>query len=1474
MGGSAKTSTSTSGVTIPPEVLARYNSVNATAQNVAQTPFQQYSTNPNAFVAPLTPTQNAGVANTNAAVGMAQPYYNAATGFALAGSQPVNAAPLDTGQYMNPYLNTVLGSTAAQINQNNQQAQSGQTGTAMSQGYFGGDRSGIASAVLQGQQNLAAGQVYSGIASDAYNQAMAAAQQQQGVNLGAAQANRAATQQTGETLAGLGTTAQGTALAGAQAQLGAGQVEQQTTQAGDTALYNQFLQQQSYPFQTAQFLANIAEGTGALSGSTTTTQQPQSIFSDERLKEDMQPVGKGFDGANIYRFRYKGDPTTRLGFSAQETERKHPEAVSEHGGFKAVDYGAATDDAARRGFALAANDNGGDDEEPRQARQAGGMSQWGSYPTGTNPMVIAQLLAAQEQSYAPFSQAGLYGGQGAGGGPYGGVQGHVPAASLPVGQLMVAHPVAAPQQGGLSDDLHSVASLADDAEGIKSDAHLAHQGYDWLTHLGQPGGQGAATGPPGEASGGLVEGDDMGDRHIARAGRAPGGLTFYDPAHPSAADAAELARERYNRSPQGIAANRAALAQQAAQQHAAALAAAKHPYQMGGTGVAPAPGNLNFGGGNPNSGRWGTAGDLAHWAGQQNWAGPPGTVSDLGRRIFAAPLPGQSAPPATATHAPLVGTPAPHAVAAPPTAPPGAPRPVPAGSLHPHTPVHVAGPPLTMPAALPDNIQGTRTPAVPINVGDVSHLQGGFAPANLQPYHEDIFHRVGDWLGGHFGSTGQREAYDARGIDPNLGSAQSRAFAGPDQGAAYDSSGIDPSLGSAQSRAFAMAPPVQSEAFQTVQPLSQAVTHPDLAAAAPVPARDDRPVDLADAVPVDPQLAARGGFARARRRPRQDGGDLSDPHNDDPYRPQGPGLNIPTSQTQTPKLAVAPAPGQSGGGLGSALGDAASVASIAKFALPFFGVPVKTGGRIGRDDGGLVPLVDTDAASAKPGVHDPTATPVAAAADDDTAPVPDPAPAPAPKQPGLGAAAQPQGGGGGGFLPSLFHGVENLGKGLASAAGYQGDGHWDRDRLMPLLSAIGAAGSAPTVHPFVALAAGLGGYGKAYMQQQQNEAQIGEEQANAGLTRQQTLPTALAQGMVQQEGPAIDPRTNQIDWSRTITVPGKGYMHWGSAADLAKSVVGGGGGAAAPGLATPQSQQGGVGGAGAPAAAGPVRANYSGAKPSYVVGPSQAERNRAAQQYGIDPDGESYSNQIAAGFHSGPNEAQRAAATADAQAMQISPNAVATNQATLRDSLDQIIKLPTTGPGAVGPGQEARQNALQVYNTIAKVFGLPGDPNIDANSSETEILNKLNTMSGDQLTQKYGLRAASTAAALTSALASGHIQKGAAFNIIGQMMVQNQQDRDFGEYRSNYQKLGVGDWQVAQAFQRDMGGLYDKERTVLPMMFTPDASGQSLYGRLRAHPDQIQKFEQGFDTTDAQGNTIHHAGFGPGFGRLFVEGDQ
>lgn len=494
--GGGKGQTSTSSVSIPPQVLAEYQSVNNKANTTANTPFTPYSSDPNAFVAPLTGTQQAGIANTNAAVGTAQPYYDQATGQlisaqnsavpfygqaqgdvqgaqtigdllgsssygaiagAQAGAQPYNAAagtdyqsaynsaqPYNAGatglavagaqavdpsqlnsqainQYLSPYLGTVLQGTAGILNQQNQQQQAGQLGNAINQGAFGGDRAGIAAANLEQQQNLANSQIYSGILNQGYNTALSTAEGQQQLGLGAAQANRAALQNastqiqglgqqqysqgmglgtaqqglgqqtyaqgantaqqlaalgqqqfgqgitaagqeaglgaglygigsnTSQGLANLGTASQTAALQGAQAQLGAGQVEQQTQQAGDTALYNQFLQQQSYPFQVDQFLANIAEGTGALSGSTTTTTQPGGFFSDERLKENIRPVGKTFDGQKIYAYNYKGDPRTQVGLIAQEVEKKHPEAVGGHMGFKTVDYGTATDKAAKRG---------------------------------------------------------------------------------------------------------------------------------------------------------------------------------------------------------------------------------------------------------------------------------------------------------------------------------------------------------------------------------------------------------------------------------------------------------------------------------------------------------------------------------------------------------------------------------------------------------------------------------------------------------------------------------------------------------------------------------------------------------------------------------------------------------------------------------------------------------------------------------------------------------------------------------------------------------------------------------------------------------------------------------------------------------------------------------------------------------------------------------------------------------------------
>jgi hypothetical protein len=362
-GGKGGSTTTTNNVTqIPPEVLARYNAVNARAETVAQAPYQAYSQDPNAFVAPLSQTQQAGIQNTNAMAGAAQPYYGAATGLAAQSTGSVNPSGLNVGQYMNPYTQSVVNATQAAMNQQQGQQLSQQQADAIRGGAFGGDRAGLQRAQLMGQQSLAQAQAIAPLYQQNYNQALAAAQQQQGVGLGAEQANRQNLQNAAQLFGNIGTSAQQAGLAGAQAQMQAGQQQQQTQQAGLQALYNQFQQQQGFPYQQAQFLANIATGTGALSGNassgTSTTTGGGGFFSDERLKENIKKVGETNDGQPIYRYNYKGDQRTQIGLLAQDVEKDHPEAVGSSQGYKTVDYKKATEGAIHKedGGALSGTD--------------------------------------------------------------------------------------------------------------------------------------------------------------------------------------------------------------------------------------------------------------------------------------------------------------------------------------------------------------------------------------------------------------------------------------------------------------------------------------------------------------------------------------------------------------------------------------------------------------------------------------------------------------------------------------------------------------------------------------------------------------------------------------------------------------------------------------------------------------------------------------------------------------------------------------------------------------------------------------------------------------------------------------------------------------------------------------------------------------------------------------------------------------
>lgn len=65
------------------------------------------------------------------------------------------------------------------------------------------------------------------------------------------------------------------------------------------------------------------------------------LASDQRIKEDIKPVGTTFGGTPIYTYKYKsGDPRYFMGVMAQDVEKTNPDAVVEVGGIKGVNYGA------------------------------------------------------------------------------------------------------------------------------------------------------------------------------------------------------------------------------------------------------------------------------------------------------------------------------------------------------------------------------------------------------------------------------------------------------------------------------------------------------------------------------------------------------------------------------------------------------------------------------------------------------------------------------------------------------------------------------------------------------------------------------------------------------------------------------------------------------------------------------------------------------------------------------------------------------------------------------------------------------------------------------------------------------------------------------------------------------------------------------------------------------------------------------
>lgn len=318
---SGGTNTTTSTSQPPAQFLNAYQNVQNQAQQVASAPYTPYT---GTQVAPLSPDTNTGITGVQNAQGVANPYINSAAQYIgnstsplAPGYQPYGneaqsyyqaaATPISPtqfsagqiGQYESPYTQQVLQTTMAAENNQDAQQQQQLQGNAASQGAFGGDRQAVAAGILGGQQAIANNATNAGIENQGYTQALGEfnIQQQTGVQaqeasqqlqqvagqgisgigstlLGANEANSWLNSQAGYGMGNLGNEAQSTSLTDANAELGVGSLEQQQAQSQLNVPYEQFLAQQAYPFQTTQFLGNIAEGLGGASGGTSSTTSP------------------------------------------------------------------------------------------------------------------------------------------------------------------------------------------------------------------------------------------------------------------------------------------------------------------------------------------------------------------------------------------------------------------------------------------------------------------------------------------------------------------------------------------------------------------------------------------------------------------------------------------------------------------------------------------------------------------------------------------------------------------------------------------------------------------------------------------------------------------------------------------------------------------------------------------------------------------------------------------------------------------------------------------------------------------------------------------------------------------------------------------------------------------------------------------------------------------------------------------------
>ena len=294
-GDPAPAPTSTSQTTIPEYAKPYAEKMLGKAEAATEAPYQTYG---GQRLATATPEQQAVRQNV---AGMQQPgQFAAGTGLAAAGGlgalgagQQYMQMATDPGAqqaFMSPYMQNVVDLQKQEAIRDAQKGQLAQNLNAARQGTYGGARQLLAGTERERnlQQNLA--NIQAAGSQKAYEDAMRG--MQFGTTAGI-QGAQAATQ-AGATLGqlGIGQQQAGIDLAKAQEAFGAmGQAEQQ--KALDLQ-YQDFLQQQQYPYKQLGFMSDILRGSAnlAATGGKTIYEPPPSVGG--------QLLGAGLGAASIY----------------------------------------------------------------------------------------------------------------------------------------------------------------------------------------------------------------------------------------------------------------------------------------------------------------------------------------------------------------------------------------------------------------------------------------------------------------------------------------------------------------------------------------------------------------------------------------------------------------------------------------------------------------------------------------------------------------------------------------------------------------------------------------------------------------------------------------------------------------------------------------------------------------------------------------------------------------------------------------------------------------------------------------------------------------------------------------------------------------------------------------------------------------------------------------------------------------------